>query len=87
VQGLDLLEEPSSCDVIQGGAEESHVVAVRPPITQPIGIPCASGATDRFQAIFPRSVGFWPVPSSPQGVLCNEPSRATSLRSRPMIRS
>ena len=63
------------------------VVAVGAVDARPIGIPWRSTATDHFQPNFARSVGLGPVPSPPQGALCKLPSRATSLRSSPMIRS
>jgi len=53
-----------------------------PSMTQPMGIPSRSVATDHFQPILAQSVGLGPVPSPPHGALCRLPSTATSDRSR-----
>ncbi len=47
----------------------------------------AVGRDRPLPALFPRSVGFEPVPAPPNGALCWLASMATSPRSRPMIRS
>jgi len=86
VQGLDLFEQSCPRQVVEGGVEQLEVVAA-PSMAQAIGMPWASVAIDHFQPILARSVGFFPVPSPPQGALCKDPSRATSERSKPTMRS
>src|SRR5271163_1676594 len=58
-----------------------------PSVTQPIGTPLVSVATDHFHPVLPRSVGFGPVPSPPIGALCSDPSTDTSEKSRPITLS
>ena len=58
-----------------------------PSTAQPMGMPCRSVRTDHFHPSLALSVGFLPVPSPPAGLLCSDPSTATSERSRPMILS
>src|ERR1035437_9735243 len=53
-----------------------------PSMTQPMGIPNRSVATDHFHPILARSEGLRPVHSPPHGALCRLPSTATSDRSR-----
>jgi hypothetical protein len=53
-----------------------------PSMTQPMGAPNRSVATDHFHPILALSVGLGPVASPPHGALCRLPSTATSDRSR-----
>ncbi len=69
------------------GARRIESLRFAPSIVQPIGMPCRSVAIDHFHPSLARSVGFFPVPSPPQGLLWSEPSTATSVRSSPMILS
>ena len=76
------------------GADSSKVAGIiieslrfAPSITQPTGMPNESVAIDHFQPSFPRSAGFFPVPSPPHGALCCEPSIATSAEIEPDMRS
>ena len=87
VQGLDLVEQSRPGDVVKGGRSILTSLRLAPSMAQPIGMPWASVAMDHFHPNLARSVGFLPVPSPPQGALCNDPSSATSERSRPMMRS
>ncbi len=67
---------------------QSHDGAVNvltPLMTSPVGIPTASVIIDRFVPCLPRSVGFFPVISPPNGdfvmaasTLCKRQSRPTS---------
>ena len=71
------MEEASLTDSRQSGGQHDAVVAVGP-VAHPTERDADSAvAIDHFQPSFPRSTGLLPVPSPPQGALCNEPSMLT----------
>src|ERR1039458_12950 len=72
---------------IRAASKRTESLRLAPSAVQPKGIPTLSVSTDHFHPSLARSVGFLPVPLPPQGLLCKLASRATSDRSRPMIRS
>src|SRR5665213_2164603 len=69
------------------GASITESLRLAPSMATPKGMPCKSVRIDHFHPSLLRSVGFLPVPSPPQGLLCREPSTDTSERLRPMILS
>src|SRR5664280_1401675 len=83
-QGLDVEEQTSFLTSSRVGASRIESLRLAPSVTQPIGTPFASVATDHFHPVFPLSVGLGPVPSPPIGALCSDLSTDTSERSRPI---
>src|SRR5665647_626273 len=73
---------PRSASACKVGSSRTESLRFAPSMTQPIGTPNRSVATDHFQPILARSVWLGPVPSPPHGALCRLPSTATSDRSR-----
>jgi len=80
--GLDVAEQPALRGGIQCRREEEPSrLRFAPSIAQPIGMPARSVRIDHFQPSLPRSVGFLPVPSPPQG-LCATTRRLRRRRDR-----
>src|SRR5450759_5204947 len=73
---------PRSATACRVGSSRMESLRFAPSMTQPMGIPNRSVATDHFHPILALSVGLGPVPSPPHGALCRLPSTATSDRSR-----
>ena len=78
---------PLSAASSKVGARRTESLRLAVSMAQPIGMLAQSTRTDYFHPSFDLSVGFLPVPSPPQELLCNEPSNDTSERSSPMTRS
>ena len=78
---------PRSLMASRVGGSRIQSCRLAPSVTQPMGTPLVSVATDHFHPVLPRSVGFGPVPSPPAGALCCDPSIDTSDRSSPITLS
>src|SRR5450759_425132 len=73
---------PRSATACKVGSSRMESPRFAPSMTQPMGAPNRSVATDHFHPILALSVGLGPVASPPHGALCRLPSTATSDRSR-----
>lgn len=69
------------------GARRIESLRFAPSMVHPIGMPPRSLRMLHLHQSFERSVGFFPVPSPPQGLLCKLASTATSESSSPITRS